>query len=106
MARAIARNRARTYWRRWFCCRPYQRRVAATCILPSMAQSDVRCRSQPRRLASASCGRSRLARPIMPSLSRQQAEEILFEEAQLLDERRYDEWLALLTDDAIYWVPC
>jgi 3-phenylpropionate/cinnamic acid dioxygenase small subunit len=42
----------------------------------------------------------------MPSLSRQQAEEILFEEAQLLDERRYDEWLALLTDDAIYWVPC
>ncbi len=42
----------------------------------------------------------------MPSLSRQQAEEILFEEAQTLDNRRYDEWLAMLTDDAIYWVPC
>jgi benzoate/toluate 1,2-dioxygenase beta subunit len=42
----------------------------------------------------------------MPSLSRQQAEEILFEEARILDDRRYDEWFAMLTDDAIYWVPC
>lgn len=42
----------------------------------------------------------------MASLSRQQAEEILFEEAQLLDARRYDDWFAMLTDDAIYWVPC
>ena len=42
----------------------------------------------------------------MASLSRQQAEEILFEEARTLDDRRYDEWFAMLTDDAIYWVPC
>ena len=42
----------------------------------------------------------------MASLSRQQAEEILFEEARLLDARRYDDWFAMLTDDAIYWVPC
>jgi len=42
----------------------------------------------------------------MTSLSRQQAEEILFEEARILDDRRYDEWFAMLTDDAIYWVPC
>ena len=26
-------------------------------------------------------------------------------EARLLDERRYEEWNALFTDDAIYWVP-
>jgi 3-phenylpropionate/cinnamic acid dioxygenase small subunit len=42
----------------------------------------------------------------MANLSRQQAEEILFEEARLLDGRRYDDWFAMLTDDAIYWVPC
>jgi len=42
----------------------------------------------------------------MTSLSRQQAEEILFEEARILDDRRYDEWFAMLTNDAIYWVPC
>ncbi len=42
----------------------------------------------------------------MPSLSRQQAEEILFEEARVLDGRHYDEWFAMLTEDAIYWVPC
>lgn len=29
---------------------------------------------------------------------------LLFE-ARLLDERRYDEWLALWTDDSIYWLP-
>jgi benzoate/toluate 1,2-dioxygenase subunit beta len=42
----------------------------------------------------------------MASFSRQEAEEILFEEARVLDARRYDEWFAMLTDDAIYWVPC
>jgi 3-phenylpropionate/cinnamic acid dioxygenase small subunit len=42
----------------------------------------------------------------MASMSRQTAEEILFEEARILDARRYDEWFEMLTDDAIYWVPC
>jgi benzoate/toluate 1,2-dioxygenase beta subunit len=42
----------------------------------------------------------------MASLSRQEAEEFLFEEARILDARRYDEWFAMLSDDAIYWVPC
>src|SRR5689334_8111437 len=42
----------------------------------------------------------------MASLSRQEAEDILFEEAGLLDARRYDEWFAMLAEDAIYWVPC
>ena len=31
--------------------------------------------------------------------------EFLYAEAELLDERRYDEWLALLADDIRYWMP-
>ena len=31
--------------------------------------------------------------------------ELIAHEAQLLDERRHDEWLALFTDDGRYWVP-
>lgn len=33
------------------------------------------------------------------------AERFLFLEARLADEHRYDEWEALWTDDAVYWVP-
>jgi len=32
-------------------------------------------------------------------------EEFLFHEARLLDEALYDDWLALFTDTAWYWVP-
>jgi 3-phenylpropionate/cinnamic acid dioxygenase small subunit len=31
--------------------------------------------------------------------------DFVVREARLLDEKRYDEWNALFTDDAIYWVP-
>lgn len=34
-----------------------------------------------------------------------EVEEFLYREAALLDERRLDEWLALLTDDIHYWMP-
>jgi 3-phenylpropionate/cinnamic acid dioxygenase small subunit len=34
-----------------------------------------------------------------------EAEEFLFMEAELLDSRRYQEWLDLLTDDVHYWMP-
>jgi 3-phenylpropionate/cinnamic acid dioxygenase small subunit len=34
-----------------------------------------------------------------------EAEEFLYQEASLLDERRYEDWLALLTDDIHYWMP-
>jgi 3-phenylpropionate/cinnamic acid dioxygenase small subunit len=34
-----------------------------------------------------------------------EVEELLYAEAELLDERRYDEWLALFTDDVRYWMP-
>src|SRR5919206_2577942 len=32
-------------------------------------------------------------------------EEFLYREAELLDERRYQDWLALLADDIRYWMP-
>ena len=37
--------------------------------------------------------------------SRQEVEELLYREAALLDEWRLEEWLELLTDDAVYQVP-
>ena len=36
---------------------------------------------------------------------RQEVEEFLYREAELLDERRYEEWLDLLTDDVRYVMP-
>jgi 3-phenylpropionate/cinnamic acid dioxygenase small subunit len=38
-------------------------------------------------------------------LLKQEVEEFLYREAELLDERRYEEWLQLFTDDAHYWMP-
>ena len=35
-----------------------------------------------------------------------EVELFLFREAQLADEHRYQEWLALWTQDLLYWVPC
>jgi len=31
--------------------------------------------------------------------------EFMYRQARLADEARYAEWLALWTDDAVYWVP-
>ena len=46
---------------------------------------------------------------VSPDLSRllvkQEVEDFLYHEAELLDERRYEEWLDLFTDDAHYWMP-
>ena len=36
---------------------------------------------------------------------RQAVTEFLYREARLADEARYAEWLALWTDDGVYWVP-
>jgi 3-phenylpropionate/cinnamic acid dioxygenase small subunit len=35
----------------------------------------------------------------------QEIAEFYYNEAELLDERRYDEWLALLAPDIRYWMP-
>ncbi len=45
------------------------------------------------------------ARKTVAGLSRADAEDFLIHEARLLDEARYDEWLALFTPEAHYWVP-
>ncbi len=38
-------------------------------------------------------------------MTRQQAEELLYREALLLDTRTFDGWLALFTPDVEFWVP-
>lgn len=39
------------------------------------------------------------------SIARERVEQFLYHEARLMDENRYDEWLALWSDPALYWVP-
>jgi 3-phenylpropionate/cinnamic acid dioxygenase small subunit len=36
---------------------------------------------------------------------RREVEQFLYREARLLDERRFHQWLELLTDDIRYWMP-
>ena len=42
----------------------------------------------------------------MPTLSRSDAEDLLYREARLLDDHCYQEWLAMLDENATYWIPC
>lgn len=39
------------------------------------------------------------------TLLRSEAEDFLFHESDLLDQRNYDNWLKLFTADGIYWLP-
>lgn len=39
------------------------------------------------------------------ALTRSEVEDLLYREARLLDERRFAEWLDLLTEDIRYWIP-
>ena len=43
--------------------------------------------------------------PLAMLLLKQDVEAFLYHEANLLDDRRYEDWLVLLTDDVRYWVP-
>lgn len=43
--------------------------------------------------------------PIERLLLAQEIAELLYGEAELLDERRYADWLALLAEDVRYWMP-
>nr|AMK59210.1 benzoate 1,2-dioxygenase hydroxylase component beta subunit [uncultured bacterium UPO45] len=38
-------------------------------------------------------------------VDRHHVESFLYREARLMDTHAYDEWLALWTDDALYWAP-
>lgn len=41
----------------------------------------------------------------LATVTQQQAEAFLYREGRLIDERRFDEWLDLFTDDGVYWLP-
>ncbi len=43
--------------------------------------------------------------PFADAVSRAEVEDLLYREAELLDTWKLDEWLALMTDDASYYVP-
>jgi 3-phenylpropionate/cinnamic acid dioxygenase small subunit len=43
--------------------------------------------------------------PLPSGVDRKLFEEFLIEEARLLDERRFRDWMALFADDGSYWVP-
>ncbi|HML18902.1 MAG TPA: aromatic-ring-hydroxylating dioxygenase subunit beta [Bryobacteraceae bacterium] len=43
--------------------------------------------------------------PAQPRLDLRRCEQFLLHEARLLDEGKFDDWLALFTLDAWYWVP-
>lgn len=40
-----------------------------------------------------------------PLLLRLEVEEFFYREADLLDQRKFDDWVQLFTDDARYWMP-
>src|SRR6185436_9086284 len=42
---------------------------------------------------------------VMSSFTDKQLTDFVYNEARLLDEQRFDEWLDLFTDDAYYWMP-
>lgn len=41
----------------------------------------------------------------MADVNRQQLIDFVYAEARLLDEQRFDDWLALFTEDGRYWMP-
>jgi len=42
---------------------------------------------------------------VLTMLSRPEAEDLLFREARALDERRFADWLAMFTEDVLFWMP-
>jgi 3-phenylpropionate/cinnamic acid dioxygenase small subunit len=45
------------------------------------------------------------SRSLARLLLKEEIEELLYREAELLDERRFEDWLDLFTEDARYWMP-
>jgi len=45
------------------------------------------------------------AETLSMTLSRAEAEDLLYREARLLDERRFDDWLAMYAEDVVFWMP-
>jgi benzoate/toluate 1,2-dioxygenase beta subunit len=55
--------------------------------------------------AQASSTNRKRSRAAAPVFDIARCEQFLLQEARLLDDARFDEWLALFTSDAWYWVP-
>jgi len=72
------------------------RRTADARILAQMESPHDRASASPRE-------EGRMSNSDIPS--RNEVEDLLYREAALLDEWRLEEWLELLTDDAVYQVP-
>lgn len=49
--------------------------------------------------------RTTARRPLVDANVQHEVEQFLYEEAALLDEHRYSDWLKLFTDDCRYWMP-
>jgi benzoate/toluate 1,2-dioxygenase beta subunit len=43
--------------------------------------------------------------PLLPVELARELEAFVYDEARLLDERRFDAWVELFADDGVYWVP-
>lgn len=41
----------------------------------------------------------------LAQITRAEAEDFLYREGRLIDERRFDEWFDLYTEEAVYWLP-
>jgi 3-phenylpropionate/cinnamic acid dioxygenase small subunit len=56
-------------------------------------------------LAATTSGWTADSRQVGRLLLRQSVEDFLFREAELLDDRRYEEWLETLDEDLVYFMP-
>src|SRR5580700_9515075 len=88
MVRSLARHEARAA--------TLHRRSSVAHFLAAMESAHDTAGANPREESSMSA----IALP-----TRQEVEDLFYREAALLDEWRLEEWLDMLTDDAIYQVP-
>jgi 3-phenylpropionate/cinnamic acid dioxygenase small subunit len=71
-----------------------------------MARKAKRGSRPPSRSRRPIASRGRTARlPARQSLDLERCEQFLLHEARLLDDGKFDDWLALFTPEAWYWVP-
>ncbi len=98
-----ARRLARLHERR-----PRQAERRARGVLSRRWRSKQKSRPKiaaPEPRAAPSPLRGRAARPPPAPLDLHRCEQFLLHEARLLDEAKFDDWLALFTADGWYWVP-
>src|SRR5687767_10712739 len=82
--------------------KPHARRPDAPRLMARKQKPRPRIAAPTRRRANPMRGR---AARLPASLDVHRCEQFLAHEARLLDEAKFDDWLALFTADAWYWVP-